>query len=309
MKRFIHYILFIYVGLLLSACENHESASLLTPSLKECFLKVSPTTLTCPGNESTLELNVESQNVHWRFTHVPGWITVIPESGYSSAKVTIKVSANSTTGKKTAVINLSSDETDNVRFVQSIEIKQEVGTSSGTFENGHEYVDLGLTSGLLWATCNVGASSPSDYGNYYAWGETTTKSTYTESNYVYSDNPTTLPLDKDAARANWGGSWRMPTKAEQDELRSNCTWTWTTMNGVNGYKVTSKTNGKSIFLPAAGSRYYSGLNDDGSSGYYWSSSLYTSYSGTACCLYFNSGKVDWHYDGLRYGQSVRAVCQ
>ena len=102
-------------------------------------------------------------------------------------------------------------------------------------------VDLGLPSGLKWATCNVGATSPEDYGNYYAWGETTTKESYNESNYTiygqqisdFSGNAT-----YDAARANWGGPWRMPTQTEMQELIDNCTWTWTSQSGVNGCKVT-----------------------------------------------------------------------
>ena len=124
-------------------------------------------------------------------------------------------------------------------------------------ENGHVWVDLGLS--VKWATCNVGANSPEDYGDYFAWGEITPKTIYTTSNYSYSDNPTILPLSNDAAHANWGGSWRMPTDAEMTELRSNCTWTWTSQNGVNGRKITSKSNGNSIFLPAAGSRGGSSL--------------------------------------------------
>ena len=194
--------------------------------------------------------------------------------------------------------------------------------------NGHEYVDLGLPSGTKWATTNVGASSPEGYGNYYAWGETTTKSTYNWSNYKWCngssssmtkyctssyygtvDNKTTLDLSDDAAYVNWGSSWRMPTKAEQDELRntSYTTWTWITQNGVNGYIVTSKTNGNSIFLPAAGYCSDSDLRSTGSYGLYWSSSLY---SRTPCSAYGLSFKSDVVYrrDYYRYdGRSVRAV--
>jgi hypothetical protein len=156
--------------------------------------------------------------------------------------------------------------------------------------NGHEYVDLGLPSGLLWATCNVGAESPEDYGDYFAWGETSPKSDYdtykyyssstdeltkycTDSDYGLTDTKTTLDLIDDAARVNLGGSWRMPTSAEQDELREKCTWTWTTLNGIKGYKVTSKSNGNSIFLPAAGYRDGTDVYSVGSLGDYWSSSL------------------------------------
>ena len=175
------------------------------------------------------------------------------------------------------------------------------------YENGHEWVDLGLS--VKWATCNVGASTPEGYGNYYAWGETTTKSTYNSSTYTYSSNPTTLPLNRDAVAVNWGGSWRMPTKAEQDELRTKCTWKWTTQNSVKGYLVTSKINGNSIFLPAAGYRYSSDLNCAGSSGYFWSSSLGTYFSHNSYCLDFSSGSVYWsgYGSGRYYGRSVRGV--
>ena len=193
-------------------------------------------------------------------------------------------------------------------------------------ENGHGYVDLGLPSGLKWATMNVGAESPEDYGDYFAWGETTTKSTYdwdtykwcegdydtqtkycTDSYYGTVDNKTILDLSDDAANVNWGGDWRMPTKAEQDELRSECTWTRGTLNGVQGYKVTSKSNGNSIFLPAAGCHSSLGLYAAGSVGYYWSSSLYTSSSYYASNFNFNSGNVGSGGNSRYYGQSVRPV--
>ena len=192
-------------------------------------------------------------------------------------------------------------------------------------ENGYGYVDLGLS--VKWATMNVGATKPEEYGDYFAWGETSTKSTYnwstytlckgssstltkynTNSSYGTVDNKTQLELSDDAARANWGGSWRMPTDAEMTELRSNCTWTWTTQNGVNGYKVTSKSNGNSIFFPAAGSRSGSSLDYAGSSGLYWSSSLYTDYPNLAWYMSVKSGYVDRHYYHRYRGHAVRPVC-
>lgn len=190
--------------------------------------------------------------------------------------------------------------------------------------NGHEYVDLGLS--VKWATCNVGASKPEEYGDYFAWGETTPKSTYDWSTYKWCrgsrknltkydneisygtvDNKTTLELSDDAARANWGGSWRMPTRAEQDELREKCTWTWTTQNGVKGYKVTSKINGNSIFLPAAGYRDDSSLDNAGSFGRYWSSSLDTDSPYLAWRVSFYSDSVYGSNYGRNYGFSVRPV--
>lgn len=191
----------------------------------------------------------------------------------------------------------------------------------------HEYVDLGLPSGLKWATCNVGATKPEDYGDYFAWGETSRKSTYnwssykwcngsettmtkycTDSKYGTVDGKTVLDLADDAARANWGGDWRMPTKDEIDELQDNCTLTWITQNGVEGYKVTSKINGNSIFLPAAGDRLGDYLLGAGSGGYYWSSTLYPSYDFYAYDLV--AGSDYWYRDhnSRDVGQSVRAVC-
>ena len=175
--------------------------------------------------------------------------------------------------------------------------------------DGHEWVDLGLPSGTKWATTNVGATTPEGYGNYYAWGETTTKSSYSSSNYNYSSNPTILPLDRDAAYVNWGTSWRMPTSNELEELinTSYTTSTWTAQNGVNGYKVVSKTNGNSIFLPAAGYRRDSDLRSAGSYGLYWSSSLSTNYSDFAYDLFFYSGIVGWDGRSRYNGYTVRPV--
>ena len=194
--------------------------------------------------------------------------------------------------------------------------------------NGHEYVDLGLPGGTLWATCNVGASKPEEYGNYYAWGETRTKEDYSWSTYKWCngshdkitkycsnssygrvDNKRKLELSDDVARKQWGSTWRLPTKAEFEELlnENNCTWTWTTQNGIKGYKVTSKKNGNSIFLPAAGGRDGTSLNNQGIRGYYWSSTPHESNSSGAYGLYFYSG---FHCTNLysRYrGLSVRPV--
>ena len=179
-------------------------------------------------------------------------------------------------------------------------------------------VDLGLS--VKWATCNVGATKPEEYGNYYAWGETTTKATYTGDTYTLTtdggstftkynttDGKTTLDPEDDAARANWGGQWRMPTDEEWTELRENCTWTWTTKNGVNGYEVKSKTNENAIFLPAAGYRYNDDLHYAGDDGNYWSSSLYAGSPYNAWYVGFFSDSVDRSYEGRCYGLSVRPV--
>ena len=175
--------------------------------------------------------------------------------------------------------------------------------------NSHEYVDLGLPSGLLWATCNVGATTPEEYGDYFAWGETSPKDEYTEGNCsTYGKEMSDIAGDAqyDAATANWGGRWRMPTYDEMNELRKNCTWKWTTQNGVNGYKVTGPS-GASIFLPAAGYRYGSSLNLAGSDGYYWSSMPYEGNGGLAYYLRINSDYHNRIHEGRGNGLSVRPV--
>ncbi len=183
------------------------------------------------------------------------------------------------------------------------------GKGTGTI-NGHDYVDLGLS--VKWATCNVGASSPSDYGNYYAWGETSTKSSYTEDNSkTYGKDMGDIAGNPsyDAARANWGGSWRLPTEEEIDELVDRCDATWTTMNGHNGYKVTGP-NGNSIFLPAAGWRSGTSLSITGEFGSYWSSTPDESYRGCerrAYGLYFNDGGFYGSLNLRFLGHSVRPV--
>ena len=158
--------------------------------------------------------------------------------------------------------------------------------------DNHEYVDLGLPSGTLWATCNVGASKPEEYGDYFAWGETKTKETFAHENYkwlngnVYTkycthneegkvDNKTILDSEDDAATANWGSKWCMPSVKQVEELfdGENTTQKWTTLNGVNGLLITSKKNGNTIFLPATGKCVDGSLEYGDDEGSYWSRSL------------------------------------
>ena len=224
--------------------------------------------------------------------------------------------------------------------------------------NGHEYVDLGVVvdgKPVYWATTNIGAELPADYGLYFAWGETegygstplgtdygsyveildgrkfdwasyssalcdgsssTMKKYCTDSDYGIVDNKTVLDPEDDAAHVNWQGAWRMPTEAEQDALRTQCTWTWTTMTNsagksINGYKVSNKADSsKFIFLPAAGCRHDDHLDDAGSYGNYWSSSLSASLgSNYAYYLIFLSDLYRCPSSLRCCGQSVRPVCQ
>ena len=200
-------------------------------------------------------------------------------------------------------------------------------TVTGTL-NGHDYVDLGLPSGILWATCNLGAEKPEDYGNYYAWGETQPKDYYYWSTYKYcsgvfalikyccdsvygyngyTDNLTVLLPEDDAAKVNWGNGWRMPTKEELQELNNNTTSIWTTLSGVNGRLFTA-SNGNSLFLPAAGSRWANEFDDAGCHGFFLSSSLDMRDPSCAWYFYFNS---NYHAVDGRYrvgGYTVRPVC-
>jgi uncharacterized protein (TIGR02145 family) len=202
------------------------------------------------------------------------------------------------------------------------------GGTNGGGQTAGEWVDLGLPSGLLWATCNVGATTPEDYGDYYAWGETTTKEVYDWSTYKwcrgdynqltkycsnssyghhgYTDGLTTLEAFDDAAAQALGSGARMPTFDEWMELIRNTTAEWTTMNGVNGCKITA-ANGKSLFLPAAGGHDGSELGDAGKRGYYWSSSLRVDKQ--SCAWLFDFSSIDQfmvRHDRY-YGQSVRPV--
>ena len=228
--------------------------------------------------------------------------------------------------------------------------KDDDDDGSGSGSDTKEYVDLGLPSGTLWATCNIGASSPEKYGGYFSWGETEFDSKYREeknsqgdiiwSGYVYTwetytycngtektltkyctnsssgnngftDNLTELEASDDVATAKWGSEWQMPSLAQFQELiNSNyTTTTWSQQNGVNGRLITSKKNGNTIFLPAAGYHDTKLLNSAGNAGYYWSRSLGTdSKNGSALYFYSTVIGTDRSIDFARFlGWSVRPV--
>ena len=194
--------------------------------------------------------------------------------------------------------------------------------------NGHKYVDLGLPSGTLWATCNVGATSPEQAGLYFAFGETTGFSaeqverderafddeSYTA--YSVSDN---LTLEQDVAHVHMGGKWRMPTKKDWWELLDNCNAVWTddyNGTGVAGHIFVSKINGNSVFFPTAGTCFLWSAHDVGSYGRYWSASWKSRfwalclYLGLRKSVYSNSmGNYRVNPDGRDRGQTVRGVCE
>ena len=201
------------------------------------------------------------------------------------------------------------------------------------YENGHEYVDLGLS--VKWATMNVGASAPQESGEYYAWGELEPKEVYnwvtysfrTEGDTVYDvklskyntkknhgtvDNITSLLKADDVANVKWGGNWRYPTIAEIEELadENNCTWTWTTKKGVHGYKVKSKKKGfkrRYIFIPGTSEPVNFGIEDNKAKGTYWSSTLIEAFY--ACTLSFIPDRISVYGAAERpVGLPIRPVC-
>jgi len=169
-------------------------------------------------------------------------------------------------------------------------------------------IDLGLS--VKWANCNVGAYYPEQYGGLYGWADPTGTKTSSNNNVYPSSNPppNTCGTKYDIAREKCGGSWRLPTHTEQTELRTQCSWTWTTYHGINGYKVVGP-NGNSIFLPAAGCRNGMDIYSQGLGGFYWSGTLCTCYSSIAYGLYFRHSNVYWYYNDRSYGQSVRPVTE
>lgn len=178
-----------------------------------------------------------------------------------------------------------------------------------------QYIDLGLPSGLLWATCNLGATSPEGYGNYYAWAETTPKQVYTWSTYKYYDTDITkytigdgisyLDLEDDAASVNLGAGWKIPTNDDFDELQSNCTMTWTSRNGINGCLFVGP-NGNSIFFPMSGGKKRDNLLNNGSCGFYWLNSVYSDENYAYGFLLDSTTVTETSYYRM-YGQTIRPV--
>ena len=261
------------------------------------YINVSPTCLNFSEKQESKTLTISTNAPSWKIASKPNWCTA---TGKTATSVTINVTKNESHENRSGTILL---ETSDGRTA-AIQIVYSLNTGD---LNGFKWVDLGLPSGIKWATCNIGASSPTDYGNYYAWGETTTKNIYDRNTYTYTGTPTILPADMDAATANWGSGWRMPTLAEMQELLDNCTYTWVTMDDVNGWLFTGP-NSYSIFLPAAG--YRSGNDIHYNNGCYWSSSISSITTGLARSLDFNSDHCSLGFAQLRIqGQTVRAVCR
>lgn len=217
---------------------------------------------------------------------------------------------------------------ENIKFVTLEESEPEIPVDPEIPEdpyNGYEYVDMGFTSGVKWATCNVGATTPDGYGEHYAWGEIATKETYESGNCTsyYKDlGDISGQAEYDVAAAQWGGGWRTPTLADMYELVTQCNWIWATVNGVNGFNVVSNINGNHIFLPASGfmntpaaiAAQKEGVLDQGVVGCYWTSTPYSeeieggkNTNTKACFLDFSSAYYITDWALRRNGFSIRPV--
>ena len=261
-------------------------------------LSVDPTSVSVAAEGGSFSVTVTS-NVEYTVSVSDEWLTLDSDSDGS---LSFTATANSA-GARAATITISAGEASS-----TVDVTQEGAYDvSGTID-GYEYVDLGLS--VKWAVHNVGAESPEDYGDYYAWGEIETKSTYKNTNsdtYGESIDDISGNSGYDVACARWGESWRIPTYDECNELCTDCTWTWTTMNEVKGYEVTG-VNGNSIFLPAAGYMSNSSVGSSGSNGSYWTSTP-GSNSSYAYQLLFYSSSYEVYLSARYFGYPVRPVSE
>lgn len=308
---------------------------------EEFHFKTTPSVKPTLSTSSVTNIQYTSATCGGNITNDGGFQVTSRGICYSTSMnpTTANKTVSSGTGRGTFTCNMTGLTAGTTYYVRAYATNSN-GTSYGNqvsfktpiIENA---VDLGLPSGLLWAIYNVGASTPEEYGDYFAWGETTTKSQYdwttyktlsngsnsslkkycTRSGFGVVDNKTTLEPEDDAAHVNWGGLWRMPTYAEQLELIEYCDVTMTTnynRTGIAGAIFTSKKNGNFIFLPATGDYYNGYAHSVGTQGYYASSSLNEEMPYYACCLRINviSGNVSGSTCHQRCnGFSVRPVCK
>ena len=308
--------------------DQYSGVIIVNQSANDSYFKLSNYSISVPrqGGEYTVSIVGKSPDVdYWYFWGEPGWCNVTYGKDNNSLKIKVGQYEGNRDNEGFIRITAKSKGVNRRDYTTGISIVQDNSYHGLCPDDHHPHaIDLGL--GVKWACCNVGASRPEEYGAYFAWGETTTKSNYDWSTYKWGsdwdsltkynsysgygtvDNKTVLDLSDDAAHANWGGSWRMPTREEQDKLCNSCQWEWTDLEGVHGMKVTGR-NGGSVFFPAAGRRYFSSLIYAGSYGNSWSSSLYTGDPVGAYSLYFNSGGVGWYGSYRGFGFPVRPVTE
>ena len=277
------------------------------------------------GTSDTITMTTDATGGSFSIISSVNWLSVNRDSN----NFTVTATQNDTDATRLGTITVVLTGIGSGQEIQrSISVKQEGPDPLGLCPDAAHPHQIDMGTGVKFACCNVGATSPIEYGDYFAWGETKTKSNYNwstyslcrgssstmtkycnSSSYGTVDNKTKLELTDDAARANWGSPWRMPTIEELTALNDKCTWTWTTISNVAGYKVTS-TNGSILFFPAAGYRLGARLDDAGSHDHYWSSSLGTSNANYARVLYFYSSDQNTsRYSSRDCGQSVRPVTE
>lgn len=296
MKR-LYYLLIVLMGVCMVACSNDENMDNdREPAVDKITL--SKSVIEVGFEPDTYSVNVTSP-YSWDAFSKSDWVEVVTKQGDAGvAELSFNITTRNMGLEKRigSIVVINSEH----NFVAELCIIQNIYEELA--------VDLGLS--VKWASCNVGANSPEEYGDYFAWGEISPKEDYGYYSVTYGVSmPDISGIPQyDAATANWGGAWRMPTRAEQSELRSNCTWEWTTLNDVSGYRVTG-SNGNSIFLPAAGHRYGTSSYDVGSGGFYWSSTPHGDDVGNAYGLRFNSDYYDWSWYYRYNGQSVRPVLE
>lgn len=317
----------------IQAEELSQSVAVMQP--RNLGIVIPTKTFNIKANTTSIEVEVRA-NVDYTVSVNTDWVKQNETKALSSNKLSFSIAENTTYDARSATITIKPQNT--IVPEQIISVEQ-------TGIEGILAVDLGLS--VKWASVNLGAAKPWEYGNYYAWGETVPKDKDHFSDYKWKtdrkwgdgqfsffkyipadkpdywdgegdpDNKTQLDLEDDAAHVLLGEKWRLPTFAEQEELRKQCDWTWTSWNGINGYFVTSNTNHNSIFIPAGGSiyEYAPGLGSmplTGSSGLYWSSSLYLSYPDMAHCCMFDviNEKEFYRLYYLRIiGASIRPVTE
>lgn len=258
-------------------------------------------------------LYIESSG-HWAVSGLPAWIKAEPTTGNSGDKFVIAVEENESADERYAVLAITSGSATTTVSI----------TQYGDSRSAHA-VDLGLS--VRWASFNVGATKPEEYGGYYAWGETEEKNDYSWETYKWCngsedsltkyctdsdcgtvDNKTVLDPEDDIAHVKWGGNWRMPTRDELEELIKRCYWKWTTLNGVVGHKVIGP-NGNSIFLPAAGFINGTEHRFKGTGGFCWSSSLNVSNCSLYCMYFYESNQICDYNFYRNYGYTVRPVTE
>lgn len=314
-KYYYRYSYYNGVDIVDMEVKNFETLSVYSPTVITFSVTgIAPTSAKC-GGEVTYDggAPVTAKGVCWSTSQDP--TTTSSHTNFGNGTGSFISSITGLSQNTTYYVRAYAANREGTSYGEQVSFTTLAGGGTGVYE----YVDLGLPSGLLWGTCNVGADSPGDNGGYFAWGETKTKSCYdwstykwclwyassltkynTDPDHGYVDNITTLEPADDVAHVKWGCGWRMPTADEIRELKDNCTFTWTTQEGKTGFRVTG-INGNSIFLPDDGCGY-------GSTSSYWSSSLYSKDTECAYELFLYSGHGSIGLSGRMCGHSVRPVC-